>query len=65
MTNKEWMATLTAEQFWDVMMWLIKEYGRQFTHTQLAVISWLDSEHKPKEELGYFITPHIDEKETL
>lgn len=46
MTNKEWMTTLTAEQFWEVMMWLIKDYGRRFTHTQLAVISWLDSEHK-------------------
>ena len=58
MSNKEWMATLTAEQFYDVMEWLMQNYGRRYSHTQLAVIAWLDEPHKFADELGYYSPPH-------
>lgn len=46
MTNKEWMATLTAEEFYDTMEWLIRVYSKQFTDSRLAIIEWLDKEHE-------------------
>lgn len=44
MTNKEWLATLTAEQFYDE--W--KRIERQFCfdiNTRLALIEWLNEKH--------------------
>ena len=58
MTNKEWMATLTAEQVYDVMWWLFHEYAFRFTHSQIAIIDWLDSEHKSAKESGWYSPPH-------
>lgn len=46
MTNKEWMATLTAEQFYDEMMWLIRDYGFRFNNTRLGIIDWLDQPYR-------------------
>lgn len=46
MTNKEWMGTLDAEQFYDKMMWLIKDYGMRFNNTRLAIIAWLNEPHE-------------------
>ena len=45
MTNKEWMVTLTAEEFYDMMKWLTHVYSKQFTDSRLAIIKWLDKEH--------------------
>ena len=58
MTNKEWMATLTAEQFYDVMWWLFHEYAFRFTHSQMAIVEWLDAEHKSAEQSLPFNPPH-------
>ena len=44
MTNKEWLATLSAEEFYD-------EFKKEEQHamwdmnTRLAIIEWLDKEH--------------------
>ena len=46
MTNKEWMGTLTAEEFYDMMEWLTRVYSKQFTNSRLAIIEWLDKEHE-------------------
>ena len=46
MTNKEWMSTLTAEQFYDAIMWLVRDYGFRFNNTRLAIITWLDEPHE-------------------
>ena len=46
MTNKEWMVTLTAEQFYNKMMNLIYNYGFRFNNTRLAIINWLDEPHE-------------------
>ena len=50
MTNKEWMATLTAEQFYNKMMNLIYNYGFRFNNGRLAIIIWLDEPHESEEE---------------
>lgn len=42
MTNKEWMSTLPAEQFYDEMMWLVRDFGFRFTNSRLGIIDWLD-----------------------
>ena len=45
MTNKEWLATLPAEQFY----WEFKraeEDGRMYTSTSQYVIKWLDEERR-------------------
>ena len=48
MTNKEWLATLPKEIWWDVVQeWLFDEYGKQWTDTRFAVMEWLENEHKP------------------
>lgn len=58
MKNKEWMATLTAEKFYDVMWWLFKRYAMCFTHSQLAIVAWLDEEHKSADESEPYNPPH-------
>lgn len=45
MTNKEWMATLTAEEWYDVMIWLMHEYAPRWTHSRISIITWLDEKH--------------------
>lgn len=50
MTNKEWMATLTAEQFYNKMMNLIYNYGFRFNNARLAIIIWLDEPHESEEK---------------
>ena len=45
MTNKEWMGTLTAEQWYDVMMWLTHEYASRWTHSRIAIVDWLNQDH--------------------
>ena len=48
MTNKEWMATLTVEQFYDEMLWLIRDFGFRFNNTRLGIIDWLDQPYMPE-----------------
>ena len=48
MTNKEWMSTLTAEQFYDEMMWLVRDFGFQFNNSRLGIIDWLDQPYRPE-----------------
>lgn len=50
MTNKEWMSTLSAEQFYDKMIWLIQDYGMRFNNTRLAINIWLDEPHEEVSE---------------
>ena len=47
LTNKEWLATLPKETWWEVCDWLLHEYGKSWTDTRLAVMDWIDQEHKP------------------
>lgn len=44
MTNQKAMCKLSPEEFWEKMMWLLHDYGRQYTSTELAVIEWLKQE---------------------
>ena len=45
MTNKEWLSTLTAEQFYWEWVKAIKNVGIWSTNTPSAMIEWLDAEH--------------------
>lgn len=47
MTNKEWLATVSAQEWYLAVHWLFHEYGKRFDDTYLAVIAWLEKEHKP------------------
>ena len=45
MTNKEWLATLSAEQFYDEFK-KIEHHMCFDINTRLAMIEWLDEEHE-------------------
>lgn len=49
MTNKEWLATLSAEECYNKMVWIFQEYGRRFGDSRLAIIEWLQAESEDKE----------------
>lgn len=44
MTNQEKLSTITAEEFFDKIMWLLHEYGKRYTDSRLAIIEWLQTE---------------------
>ena len=46
MTNKEWLASLSAEQFYDEWIKVIKSYGIWYNNTRLAMIEWLEEERE-------------------
>ena len=51
MTNKEWLATLSAHEWWDVAYeWLIQDYGKRYTDTRIAVMDWLTEEHSESQK---------------
>lgn len=45
MTNKEWLATVSAQEWYLAVHWLFHEYGKRFDDTYLAVIAWLEEKH--------------------
>ena len=47
MTNKEQLATLSSQEWVQRVDWLYHGYGRNYTHTNLAVRDWLDQEYQP------------------
>lgn len=63
MTNKEWMSTLTAEQFYDKMMWLVRVFGFRFTNTRLGIIEWLDQPYTSEAEQVVFYSLDKSEEE--
>ena len=48
MTNKEWLSSLTAEEWYMEVHWLFHEYGKRYDNTYLAIIEWLKEEHEQK-----------------
>ena len=54
MTNKEWMSSLTAEQFYDKMIWLVRDFGFRFTNSRLGIIDWLDQPYTSEAEQVVF-----------
>lgn len=46
MTNQQTLATLSAEEFYDKIMWLLHDYGKRYSDSRLAIIEWLQKEIK-------------------
>ena len=48
MIGKEYLSkylkTHTAEECYNLIHWLMRDYGMQYTDTRLAVINWLDED---------------------
>ena len=42
MTNKEWLATLSPQEWYMAVNWLFHNYGRRYDNTYLAIIAWLE-----------------------
>ena len=59
MTNKEWMSTLPAEQFYDEMIWLGRVFGFRFNNTRLGIIAWLDEPHESEGADDFFTKGHL------
>lgn len=47
-TNQEKLSTITAEEFYDKIWWLLHEYGKRYTDSRLAIIEWLQAESEDK-----------------
>lgn len=45
MTNQEWLATLTKEECWETLDWMLHDYGKRYIDTRLAVMEWLGEPH--------------------
>ncbi len=46
MTNKEYIATLSAEEAYELLDWLFNVYARGYSYGRLAIIQWLDAEYE-------------------
>ena len=46
MTNKDWLCSLTAEEFFDTYYYVIHTKGQMTTDTRLFMIDWLNEERK-------------------
>ena len=49
-TNKEWLATLSAEEWYQTIHWLYYIYGKRWTESRLAILDWLEEEHTEKKK---------------
>ena len=45
MTNKEWLVTLSPQEWYMAVHWLFHNYGKRYDNTYLAVIAWLEEKH--------------------
>ena len=45
MTNKEHLATLSANDWFDRIYWLYHSYGKFYTDSRAAIIHWLDEQY--------------------
>ena len=54
MTNKEWLATLSPQEWYLQIQWLFHVYGKRYTDSYLAITEWLEEKHSDfiSEELG-------------
>ena len=44
MTNQQWLATISPEEWLRIIDWLYHEYGKSFTDSETAIKEWLESE---------------------
>ena len=49
MTNKEWLVTLSPQEWYMAVHWLFYNYGTRYDNTYLAIIAWLEEKHTAKE----------------
>ena len=45
MTNKEYQWTLSNEQLWDYMLWVVTVKSRQYINSRDGIVRWLDEEY--------------------
>lgn len=43
-TNQQMLATISAEEFYDKIMWLLHDYGKRYQNSRLSITEWLESE---------------------
>jgi len=45
-TNQQWLATISPEEWLNKIYWLYHIYGKRFDNTRLAIKEWLIQEHE-------------------
>ena len=50
MTNREYLSTLSDEEWYQKVDWLFHKYGMWFTQTPTAIIEWLKQDYKENKE---------------
>lgn len=43
LTNKEWLATLTPDQWWLEMDWLFHKYSKRYDNSYITIVEWLST----------------------
>ena len=46
-TNKEWLATLSLQEWWLEIDWLYHKYGKRYDNSCYAIMDWLNT---PRDE---------------
>ena len=54
MTNQEYLSTLSPEDFYTKLEWLLHDYGRNYIDIRIAIINWLKEEYKNPSKCPYF-----------
>lgn len=44
MTNQQYLATVSVDDCYEIINWVMHDYGRRYTNTPMAVKSWLHQE---------------------
>ena len=51
MNNKEWLSTLSANDWYEVVHdWLFHKYSMRYDNSYAAILDWLNEDHKPIED---------------
>ena len=61
MTNQQWLATLSPEDWWDVVhRWLLNYHCEKYTVTELAAIDWLKKEFHGDPRFAESVISHVE-----
>ena len=55
MSGKDYMTTLSSEELYDLLDWLMHIYARGYSDSRLAIIQWLDTEYTDEQFKQYLL----------
>ena len=46
MTNQQWLATISPDEWYSVIDWLFHVYGKQYADSYKAITLWLEKDRQ-------------------